>query len=72
MRIVRRTLAEAMGFSDSAPLWQSLTLRSVVTGNTLEVVMPENATRATVETEEDLVTETLIEEVSIDGMCGVY
>jgi mycofactocin precursor len=25
-----------------------------------------------VETETDLVTETLVEEVSIDGMCGVY
>ncbi|MCV7049192.1 MULTISPECIES: mycofactocin precursor MftA [Mycobacterium] len=24
------------------------------------------------ETETDLVTETLVEEVSIDGMCGVY
>ncbi|MBJ8348013.1 mycofactocin precursor MftA [Antrihabitans sp. YC2-6] len=23
-------------------------------------------------TEEELVTETLVEEVSIDGMCGVY
>lgn len=34
--------------------------------------MAENPTRATVETDEDLVTETLIEEVSIDGMCGVY
>jgi mycofactocin precursor len=54
------------------PLWQSLTLRSEVTGNTMEVVMPENTTPATVESDEDLVTETLIEEVSIDGMCGVY
>ncbi|PKV79366.1 mycofactocin precursor [Nocardia fluminea] len=43
-----------------------------VTGNTMEVVMPENTTPATVESDEDLVTETLIEEVSIDGMCGVY
>ncbi|WP_446225539.1 mycofactocin precursor MftA [Nocardia sp. IBHARD005] len=34
--------------------------------------MPENTTPATVESGEDLVTETLIEEVSIDGMCGVY
>ncbi|MGV0741168.1 mycofactocin precursor MftA [Mycolicibacterium sp. XJ870] len=25
-----------------------------------------------VETEAELVTETLVEEVSIDGMCGVY
>ncbi len=25
-----------------------------------------------VETDTDLVTETLVEEVSIDGMCGVY
>jgi mycofactocin precursor len=25
-----------------------------------------------VETEVELVTETLVEEVSIDGMCGVY
>ncbi|MGV0595346.1 mycofactocin precursor MftA [Mycolicibacterium porcinum] len=25
-----------------------------------------------VETETQLVTETLVEEVSIDGMCGVY
>ena len=25
-----------------------------------------------VETTEELVTETLVEEVSIDGMCGVY
>jgi mycofactocin precursor len=25
-----------------------------------------------VETESQLVTETLVEEVSIDGMCGVY
>jgi mycofactocin precursor len=25
-----------------------------------------------VENETDLVTETLVEEVSIDGMCGVY
>lgn len=25
-----------------------------------------------VETEPQLVTETLVEEVSIDGMCGVY
>jgi mycofactocin precursor len=24
------------------------------------------------DTENDLVTETLVEEVSIDGMCGVY
>jgi mycofactocin precursor len=24
------------------------------------------------ETDTDLVTETLVEEVSIDGMCGVY
>jgi mycofactocin precursor peptide MftA len=24
------------------------------------------------DTETDLVTETLVEEVSIDGMCGVY
>ena len=24
------------------------------------------------QTETDLVTETLVEEVSIDGMCGVY
>jgi mycofactocin precursor len=24
------------------------------------------------ETENELVTETLVEEVSIDGMCGVY
>ncbi|MEU4808234.1 mycofactocin precursor MftA [Nocardia fluminea] len=34
--------------------------------------MPENTTPAAVESDEDLVTETLIEEVSIDGMCGVY
>ena len=26
----------------------------------------------TTETEAELVTETLVEEVSIDGMCGVY
>jgi mycofactocin precursor len=26
----------------------------------------------TTETETELVTETLVEEVSIDGMCGVY
>jgi mycofactocin precursor peptide MftA len=25
-----------------------------------------------VETQDDLVTESLVEEVSIDGMCGVY
>jgi mycofactocin precursor len=25
-----------------------------------------------IETETELVTETLVEEVSIDGMCGVY
>jgi mycofactocin precursor len=25
-----------------------------------------------VQAEEELVTETLVEEVSIDGMCGVY
>jgi len=25
-----------------------------------------------VHTDEELVTETLVEEVSIDGMCGVY
>ncbi|MCV7164547.1 mycofactocin precursor MftA [Mycobacterium stomatepiae] len=25
-----------------------------------------------IETEAELVTETLVEEVSIDGMCGVY
>ncbi|MFZ0833220.1 MAG: mycofactocin precursor MftA [Mycobacterium sp.] len=25
-----------------------------------------------VDTEQELVTETLVEEVSIDGMCGVY
>lgn len=25
-----------------------------------------------VETQDELVTETLVEEVSIDGMCGVY
>ncbi|MFD3703750.1 mycofactocin precursor MftA [Nocardia sp. NPDC058658] len=34
--------------------------------------MSENTTPATVESDSDLVTETLIEEVSIDGMCGVY
>ncbi|WP_280343607.1 mycofactocin precursor MftA [Nocardia neocaledoniensis] len=34
--------------------------------------MSENPSRATVDTDENLVTETLIEEVSIDGMCGVY
>lgn len=59
-------------FSRFRALWQSLTLRSEVTGNTMEVVMPENTTPATVESDADLVTETLIEEVSIDGMCGVY
>jgi mycofactocin precursor peptide MftA len=25
-----------------------------------------------VDTEQELITETLVEEVSIDGMCGVY
>ncbi|MFC4125882.1 mycofactocin precursor MftA [Nocardia rhizosphaerae] len=34
--------------------------------------MSDNVTRETAETGDDLVTETLIEEVSIDGMCGVY
>ncbi|MFC6014274.1 mycofactocin precursor MftA [Nocardia lasii] len=34
--------------------------------------MSEHTTPDTVESDADLVTETLIEEVSIDGMCGVY
>ncbi|ORV41604.1 TetR family transcriptional regulator [Mycobacterium conspicuum] len=32
----------------------------------MDQVVPEN------QTETELVTETLVEEVSIDGMCGVY
>ncbi|MFC4375721.1 mycofactocin precursor MftA [Nocardia halotolerans] len=34
--------------------------------------MEDNVQPGTAESEADLVTETLIEEVSIDGMCGVY
>ena len=33
---------------------------------------PTQATGAEADVEQDLVTETLVEEVSIDGMCGVY
>lgn len=32
----------------------------------------QNTTAAEVGTDTELVTETLVEEVSIDGMCGVY
>jgi mycofactocin precursor len=32
----------------------------------------ENAAGAAATSDEVLVTETLVEEVSIDGMCGVY
>lgn len=32
----------------------------------------ENETKVVNEVAPDLVTETLVEEVSIDGMCGVY
>ncbi|MEU4599680.1 MULTISPECIES: mycofactocin precursor MftA [Nocardia] len=34
--------------------------------------MAENPAPASEDTGEDLIAETLIEEVSIDGMCGVY
>jgi mycofactocin precursor len=35
--------------------------------------MPSNQNEATqTESVEDVVEETLVEEVSIDGMCGVY
>ena len=34
--------------------------------------MEQNQTHAEVGTGTDLVTESLVEEVSIDGMCGVY
>jgi len=34
--------------------------------------MEPNTTPATTETVDELVAEDLIEEVSIDGMCGVY
>lgn len=38
-----------------------------------ENAMAQNPTNDTVATEDtELVTEDLIEEVSIDGMCGVY
>ena len=32
----------------------------------------QNTTTAAAGTDTELVTETLVEEVSIDGMCGVY
>jgi mycofactocin precursor peptide MftA len=32
----------------------------------------EIATETDTDTETELITETLVEEVSIDGMCGVY
>ncbi|MEV0434292.1 mycofactocin precursor MftA [Nocardia sp. NPDC050413] len=34
--------------------------------------MAENPAPTNEDTGEDLIAETLIEEVSIDGMCGVY
>ena len=34
--------------------------------------MEQNQTHTEVGTDTELVTETLVEEVSIDGMCGVY
>ena len=34
--------------------------------------MEQNQTHTEVVTDTELVTETLVEEVSIDGMCGVY
>ncbi|MEV0687220.1 mycofactocin precursor MftA [Nocardia sp. NPDC050378] len=43
-----------------------------MTVNTWEVVMAENPAPVSEDTGEDLIAETLIEEVSIDGMCGVY
>ena len=33
---------------------------------------PENTTAAPTEDHEELSSEVLVEEVSIDGMCGVY
>ncbi len=33
---------------------------------------PEQSPTATADAGEDLTAETLVEEVSIDGMCGVY
>jgi mycofactocin precursor len=35
-------------------------------------VQTDGAARPAASGEEQLVTETLVEEVSIDGMCGVY
>jgi mycofactocin precursor len=43
--------------------------RDFVTGK-VQTVEPNQTAEASSETE--LVTETLVEEVSIDGMCGVY
>lgn len=37
-----------------------------------EVGMPEHEETEAVGTAEQLVAETLVEEVSVDGMCGVY
>jgi mycofactocin precursor len=33
---------------------------------------PSPAAETTIETDQDLTAEELVEEVSIDGMCGVY
>lgn len=33
---------------------------------------PDQQAQAAPETDSELATETLVEEVSIDGMCGVY
>jgi mycofactocin precursor peptide MftA len=35
-------------------------------------VEPNQTVEATATSDNELVTETLVEEVSIDGMCGVY
>ncbi len=38
----------------------------------MEHVSPETESGTEARTDTELVTETLVEEVSIDGMCGVY
>lgn len=53
--------------------------RAIVTSTTLQCLVPfrkgvnmDNPNQAENQTGTELVTESLVEEVSIDGMCGVY
>ena len=41
-------------------------------GDETTIAIIEDEAAEAVETAEELVEETLIEEISIDGMCGVY